>query len=54
MADKTFVKVTNRDIYEMLTTIDQKLSKLNGTTKWHTWAIGVLLLLIVAIITKIL
>ncbi len=34
--DKTFLKITNRDIYEKLEAIDKKLDYTNGTVKFHT------------------
>lgn len=53
MADKTFVRITNKNIYDKLETMDRFLSKLNGKVLWHTWAIGVLILLITVIISRV-
>ena len=54
MTGKTFIKITNKDIYEKLTEIEKNISKVNGAVKFHTWAIGVLFVIIMAVITKIL
>ena len=51
LKSKTFYRITNKDIYEKLESIEKHLSKLNGKVLWHTWAIGLLVLLIAAIIT---
>ena len=45
MGEKTFIRVTNKDIYNKLESIEKHLNKLNGKVLWHTWAIGVLLAL---------
>ncbi len=34
--DKTFLKITNRDIYEKLEAIDKKLDYTNGKVRFHT------------------
>ena len=41
MTEKTFIRITNKDIYEKLEDIGEKVSKINGTVKWHTLAISV-------------
>jgi len=51
MSNKTFIRVTNQMIYERLETIDNKISNLNGTTKWHTWAISMIILILAALIS---
>jgi len=54
MSSKTFIKITNKDIYEKLTEIEKHIGKINGSVKFHTWAIGTLFVIIMAIITRIL
>ena len=53
MNNPTFIKVTNRDIYDKLSVLDDKITRMNGTLKWHTWAISVIVLILVAIISRI-
>ena len=43
MTEKTFVRITNREIYEKLEYIDRKVTQTNGAVKMHRkliWAIG--------------
>ena len=49
MKGKTFYKVTNVDIYNKLVSIENKLSGHESAITWHTWALGVLLALILGI-----
>lgn len=49
MGSKTFIKITNKDIFEKLVGIEKHLGNLNGTTRVHSWAIGIIVLLIVAL-----
>ena len=37
--EKTFMKITNRDIYDKLEKIEVQCVKTNGTVRWHTKAI---------------
>lgn len=53
MAGKTFIKITNKDIYNKLESIDNHLNKLNGKVLWHTWAIGILVIIIAALIKAV-
>ena len=50
MADKTFLRITNKMIYEKIETIDTHLDKLNGKVLWHTWAIGFIVLILAALV----
>ena len=50
MAAKTFIKITNADVYKKLCEIDAKVSHINGTIKWHSWAIGIIIVIICAMI----
>ncbi len=52
--DKTFIRITNKDIYRKLETIEKKVNKTNGKVRFHTWAIGFIVLIIMAIIARIL
>jgi len=49
MGSKTFIKITNRDIFEKLGGIEKHLEKLNVKSAVHSWAIGIIVLLIVAL-----
>ena len=40
MVSKTFIKVTNQDVYNKLISIDHKLDKINGVVGWHSKAIA--------------
>jgi len=37
--EKTFMKITNRDIYNKLDRIETQTTRTNGTVRWHTKAI---------------
>ena len=51
--NKTFIKITNNDIYQMLLKIDKKQDYTNGKIRFHRgWLIGVSFLLI-ALITAV-
>lgn len=59
MADKTFVRITNKDIYKKLEDIETKVDLTNGTVKAHrTWltilssAFGVSFLFIIGWLLK--
>lgn len=51
--DQTFLteKVTNRDIYKKLMSIEKQTKITNGTVGWHTKAIGGIFAIILGIIT---
>jgi len=51
---KTFVKITNKQIYDKLNSIDQKVSNMRGTVTYHTWAIGLIVLILMCLIGAIL
>ena len=51
---KTFVKITNKQIYDKLNSIDQKVSNMSGTITYHTWAIGLIVLILMCLIGAIL
>lgn len=52
--NKVFYRITNKDIYDKLTSIDDKLNRHRGILKWHSWAIGIMLAIIIAVISKVL
>ena len=54
MSEKTFIKVTNLDIYNKLNDIENNLSIMDKKVSWHTKAIGILFLLMIAIISRVL
>ncbi len=54
MIDKTFLRITNKDIFEKLEAIDSHLGKLTGRVRINTAVIGVVILILVAIISRIL
>lgn len=51
--DKTFIRITNKDIYDKLSVIEKNVSSMNGKIKFHTWAISFTVLILVAIITRV-
>lgn len=50
MSGKTFVRITNKDIFDKVEELVKSINKINGTVKVHSWAIGILVLIIVAMI----
>lgn len=50
MAEKTFVRITNRMIYEEIQAVKHLAEETNGTVKWHTKAICGLAGLIVPLV----
>ena len=52
--NKTFVKITNKMIYEKLEEIGNRLGKLTGKVKLNTAVIAVIILILVAITSRIL
>ncbi len=53
MSNKTFVRITNKDIYDKLEIIEGRLGKLTGKVKLNTAVIGIIVLILVAIISRI-
>ena len=51
---KTFVKITNKQIYDKLNSIDQKVGNMKGTLTYHNWAIGLIVLILMCLIGAIL
>ena len=51
---KTFIKITNRDIYRKLCGIEAKFNSIKGTINYHNWAIGFIVLILIALIGCIL
>lgn len=53
--DQTFLteKVTNRDIYKKLMSIEEQTKITNGTVGWHTKAIGGIFILVCGIIATL-
>ena len=37
MTDRTFVRITNREIYSKLESIEDKINKTNGKVKLNRW-----------------
>jgi len=50
--NRTFAVITNRDIYEKLTRVEQKIGQQGAVIAWHTWAIGVLVVVVAALISR--
>ncbi len=53
MAEKTFIRITNKMIYEKLEEIDTCLGKLTGKVKLNSAIIAFIILILVAIISRI-
>ena len=53
MSDKTFIRITNKMIYDKLEVIETRLGKLTGKVKLNTAVIGIIVLILVAIISRI-
>ncbi len=53
MGSKTFIRITNRDIFNKLTSIESHVNKINGKVRWHTWAIGFIVIIIAVILKSI-
>lgn len=51
--DKTFIKITNKDIYDMLTQMNGKLDNVSKLTSWHSKAIGIIFAIIIILITVV-
>lgn len=51
--DSCFIRITNKMIYEKLEVIEGKMGKHSGILRWHTWAIGVIVLFLVGIISAL-
>ena len=51
--DNTFVRITNKMIYEKLEVIEARLGKLTGKVKLNSAVIGLIILILVAIISRI-
>ena len=57
MADKTFIRITNQNIYDKLTKIEEHLLKMNGSVANNTknisriwWALGILFSLSITVV----
>lgn len=50
--DKTFIRITNKDIFEQLEGISRALYKINGKVQWHGRAIGLIMVLLGILITS--
>ncbi len=53
MASKTFIKITNKDIYDKIIGIDHKLDNVSKLTSWHSKAIGIIFAILLVLITAI-
>jgi len=53
--DQTFLtkRITNKDIYEKLISIEEQTILTNGTVKWHTKAISGIFVLVCGIIATL-
>ena len=54
MSDKTFIRITNEDIFGKLEVIETQLSKIKTKVNVNHAVIGVVILILVAIISRIL
>lgn len=52
--NKTFVRITNKDIYAKLEVIESRLSKFGTRVKINTALIGLIILVLVAVISRVL
>lgn len=50
MANTTFIRITNKDIYEKLEVIEKNIIKINTRTKINSAVISILTLIVIAII----
>ena len=50
--DKIFKQITNDDVYKKLCDVESKVNHINGTIRWHTWAISFIVLIIGILIAK--
>lgn len=53
MTDKTFIKITNKNIYDKLIEIDNHVKETNGKVKVNAWISRTSLALTIIIITAI-
>ena len=53
MKSKTFYRITNKDIYDKVESIDKHLAKLNGRTTKNSYAIWILVVIMVAVISRV-
>ena len=44
--NKTFVRITNKDVYKKLVEIDHKIDTIRGTVSWHSKAIAVIFVIL--------
>jgi len=51
--NKIFKQITNDDVYKKLCEIDAKVSHINGTIRFHSWAIGAIILIICGLIAAV-
>lgn len=47
---RTFIKITNKDVFDKLETIERDINIIGGKVLWHTWAIGVIVIILAALI----
>jgi len=50
MMSKTFIKISNEQVYAKLCNIEEKVDNINGTIRWHSKAIGAIIVIIVTLI----
>jgi len=45
---RTFIKVTNQMIYSEIQDIKKSIGKIKGITRWHSWAISIIIVFLAA------
>ena len=53
MSDKTFLKITNRDIYDKLEVIEIRIGKINIKANVNSSTIAIIILILIAVLLKV-
>ncbi len=53
LKSKVFHRITNKDIYDTVKSIETHLAKLNGKTAKNTYAIAIIIVILVAVISRV-
>lgn len=53
MKSKVFHRITNKDIYDKVESIEKHLAKLNSKTAKNTYAIAIIVIILVAVISRV-
>jgi len=53
LKNNVFIKITNRDIYQKLDCIEKKLGKINLKANMNSALIGLIVLIMIAMISRI-